>query len=359
MPGMEVTLPARGSLFAWRRLAPAVAFAMVLVIVSSFGYQQYLYAQPLAAYVTLDSAGSIELEVNAAGIVKGATGIDEAGQKALSSVDYMKKPAGKVVAALVKAQDPEKTSDVVVAVVPVQSGAEAEKLEKSVSKLEKKVVDGAGSSAGASLTSLRLDPEVRESAKQLGISAGRAALWAISKHDKSEKGPEEQPGTVAPWQDTPGKSGETLPPGQEKKEGILDTIKGALPQVDPKEIKDRSKDLKDITKNWVDQVVEQIKEKDQKSTPPGQAKQGDDKSGSSKEKGSSSPSSGNGQGSQGQGSGQNSGEQSGKDKEKGKGTSSAPSQEWAAASQNTGAERRSIPQQILEGLLRRLPRRNE
>lgn len=301
--GMEVSIPVRGSLFARRRLAPALALSMVLVLISSFGYQQYLFAQPVVAYVTVDSVGSVELEINQAGLVRSATGIDEAGQKALSSVEFKNKPAQEVVAALVKAQDPEKTLEVVVAVVPVpatagQSAKHVEKAEKAVEKLEKKVVDGASSSA-ASLTSLRLDPEVRESARQLGISAGRAALWALSRQNTpaenkpGEGGPDEP--VVPPAQETPGKGHEeepgqtgklgSTPPGQDKKDSILDAIKGALPQVDVedmtelnehKDSKDREKFLKDLTKDWIDKVVEQMKDKESKSTtPPGQSKKDD------------------------------------------------------------------------------------
>jgi hypothetical protein len=299
MVGMEVDLPATSHAFVWR-LAPALALSVVLVFVSAFGYQQFLYAQPIVAYLTVDSTGSVELEINQAGLVKSATAIDEAGQQALSSIEFKNKPAEEVVAALMKAQDPEKTAEVVVAVVPVpapeasgQSEKQSKKAEKAVEKMERKVVDEAGHSS-PNVTSLRLDHETRESARQLGISAGRAALWALTH--KEEPGSEdpgtsvETPGQEEPVKE-PGGEGEqpgthpedehpgSNPPGQEKKDDILDTIKGALPQVsdedltdlnEQKDNKDREKFLKDLTKDWIDQVKTQIKEQEEKGQGQGQ-----------------------------------------------------------------------------------------
>lgn len=316
MPGMEVALPVRGfAAFAWRRLVPALALSVVLIIVSFFGYQQYLYAKPLLAYVTVDCAGSVELEVNEAGLVKVATAIDDAGHDALSQVNYINKPAQEVVAALLRLPDATKSADVVVAVVPVKAGP-------GVDTLEKKVVDGATKPvAGAepkSVTSLRLDAETRDSAKKLGISAGRAALWALSRqgsqvegepvtpderpHEAPGKGPGpgEQPGQAP----QPGQSGQTGQAGRRPdEETVLDAIKGALPQVDPKDLKDlnehkdakeRGQYLKDITKDWVERVVEELrKEKESKSAPPGQSKPGKDTKSSTKGGTSMAPSGSN------------------------------------------------------------------
>ncbi len=297
MVGMEIACPARLPFFTWRRLAPAVALSLVLVLVSSFGYRHYLYAQPVMAYVTVDSTGSVELEVNGAGLVTSATPINKEGEEVLSSVQYKNKPAEEVVSAIVKAQDPEKKSDVVVAVIPVEPKSEApakkqEKIEKAVSEMEKKVVDGASANAGG-LTSMRLGMEVRDAASAIGISAGRAALWALSSKNASEPsdpppttGDNEPPGqeeppvepvepvdpvdpteTVQPPQGNQSPDGTSQ--GNSKGGHILDSIRSSLPQVTSKDLEDLYKSddsenkqgyLRDLTKNWIENIVKELEE---------------------------------------------------------------------------------------------------
>ncbi|MGE5579324.1 MAG: hypothetical protein ACM3WU_04690 [Bacillota bacterium] len=327
MVGMEIEVPVKMAFFTWRRLAPAVALSLVIVLVSSFGYQHYLHAQPVVAYVTLDSTGSIELEVNQAGIVKSAKALDAAGEDALSAVQYQNRPAGEVVQALIKAQDPENKSAVVVALVPVAdpepTGKEAKKTEKTMDRLERKVTESAGSSL-ANMTSLRLDPEIRDSAQELGISAGRAALWALTQ-PTTDPDPSEDPGGAQPGSEpttdsgqttVPGDPDDTMDPGDPVDPGvttdpgdpgagdpkdthekdILDTIKGSLPKVDPddwrefsgrKNSKEREEQLKDITKKWLEEISKQVGKKgkddhddkrdDDKKDQPGNSKGDDNK----------------------------------------------------------------------------------
>lgn len=281
MVGMEVDVPVRIPLFAPRRLAPAIALSLVIVMLSSFGYQQYLHAQPVVAYVTVDSFGSVELEVNQAGRVKVATAIDSAGQDALASVQYENRPVQEVVADLIEAQDPEKKGDVVVSFVPSvkdrpseKDAAKAERaVEKAVEKFEKKVLDRAGEST-ANVTSLRLGSDVRQAAKELGISAGRAALWALSQQPNQVQDPEPDltldpaadPGPK-PDPEPQASDEDTIPPGQEKKDRLIDTIKSALPEVDDetfsdlnskKDSKEREKFLKDITTDFLNRVIEDL-----------------------------------------------------------------------------------------------------
>lgn len=417
MVGMEVSLPARASLFTWRRLAPAVALSLVIVLSSSLAYQQFLYAQPVVAYMTVDSAGSVELEINQAGLVKSATGLDTAGQEALAAVDFRNKRADEVMEALAAVQDPGKKSDVVVAIVPVSSAAEptakdTEKAEKAMEKLEKKVRDRAAVTE-RNVTSLRLGPEVRESAQKLGISAGRAALWALSQRNRPEEQPGpgpiepeaepgEEPGKETPGEgamqppeqeeDEPGKKG-AAPPGQEKKDNVLDSIKGALPQVDPetftdlnerKDAKDREKYLKDLTKEWVDRIVEELREnkkpahgnedKSGESTPPGKSGQS---GGQGEHEGGQDPGKGSakGEGSKDDGSGKSGdgGDKSGKAGSggKGKGTSSQPGSSRPSRPGNVSvkkpeesSEKTQQPKhgsfaQVIEDILGRLPWRRK
>lgn len=316
MPGEQVTIPSpRLQGFVWRKLVPAVGLAMMLVFMSFFGYQQYLYARPLMAYVTFDSAGgtagSIELEVNDRGLVKSATGLNQAGTEALAKVNCEMKPVQAVLASLSKTQTD--TKDVVVAFIPVEAksetsahttGGKNHKKDNRAADLEKKVLDTIKEA-----TTLVLDLETRNEAKELGISAGRAASWALWKHEsegKPGKGgpdtsdapdapddasgthgfdkPHENPGqgqVVEPGkpgqsgqQEQPGqkgqsgvKPGNSTPPGQGKKgsaETLLDEIRSTLPQFDFEELdkKDSNnieKRLDEVTKEWLKTVKEMTK----------------------------------------------------------------------------------------------------
>lgn len=324
MIGMEIEVPVKVALFTWKRLAPAVALSLIIVLVSSFAYRQYLYAQPVVAYVSLDSVGSVELEVNGAGIVKSATALDAAGQEALSAVKYQNKPAGEVVQALIKAQDPENAAGAVVALVPAADPEaqpkEAKKAKKAMDRIEEKVTGGKGSTS-TKVTSIRLDPEIRNSAQELGISAGRAALWALTqpliKHgSKAGDDPgSPQPGSesaVGPGQSTtptdphsaqpggsaqpgaatgpgatadpgktpgpgakpggptdpadskgPGSSKDTDPRGSSgsKEKALLETIKGSLPKVDLDKLQNdrkNSKEQEDLLKDITKKWLQEV-----------------------------------------------------------------------------------------------------
>jgi hypothetical protein len=78
---MEIEVPVKVALFTLEASRAGSALSLIIVLVSSFAYRQYLYAQPVVAYVSLDSVGSVELEVNGAGIVKSATALDAAAKK--------------------------------------------------------------------------------------------------------------------------------------------------------------------------------------------------------------------------------------------------------------------------------------
>ena len=257
MPGMEIIIPAPVAFpaFAWKRLAPALALSMVVLLVSFFGYRQYLYAQPLMAYLTLDGAGSIELEVNKAGLVKAATPIDEAGSQALAKVDYLNKPAEKVVSALLQLPDAKESTEVVVAVIPVKEDPGVDSLEKKVlEKAEKPAPDP--KAEPRTVTAFRLDTETRESAKKLGISAGRAALWALS-HQAAE---------------TIHVQGQETPDARDKggQPETLDAVKESLPKVSQNEVKEKEKSLKDITKDWVNKITEELRKEEESRKGQGQ-----------------------------------------------------------------------------------------
>ena len=302
IPGMEMIVPEPATIPAvtWRRVVPALALSIVVLLVSFFGYRQYLYAQPLMAYLTLDGAGSIELEVNKAGLVKAATPIDEAGSQALAKVDYLNKPAEKVVSALLQLPGAKESSEVVVAVIPVQEDPGVDRLQKKVvEKAEKPAEDP--KAEPRTVTAFRLDAETRESAKKLGISAGRAALWALSRQaaETSHGQGQETPPPVEP-----GKGGQPevrTETGQgQGRTSILDAVKESLPKVSQNEVKEKEKSLKDITKEWVDKITEELRKEEE-------SRKGPSEPGAKKE---------------GQGSGERSGERSGEGKEESPGTGS-------------------------------------
>jgi hypothetical protein len=329
MPGEEVVIPSpRFQGFFWRRLIPATALAAVLVFMSFFGYRHYLYARPVMAYVTFDCAGeyagSIELEVNDRGLVKSASALNEAGSQALSKVQCEMKPVGQVLASL-RESVPEK-EEVVVAFIPaVQTAKESDKIEtgtgsdkepgekgnnkkpkdhkeektqKKVAELEKQVLN-----AIERATKLILDSETRKEAQELGISAGRAASWALwragkeSRPETQKPGPFSGSGTVEVLEpagpvgdpdtqkdpepgkpEKPGSSGrapgKSDAPGQQKKEdrdAWLEKVRGSLPRLDldslgefdSSDSKDFGNRVLDVTKDW----LKSLKDKSEEYTP--------------------------------------------------------------------------------------------
>ncbi len=187
MPGEEVLVPSpRFQGFFWRRLIPATALATVLIVTSFFGYRHYLYARPVLAYVTFDSSGevpvSIELEVNDRGLVRRAVPLDEAGATALLGINATMQPVQTVLSKLRQAIPDSK---VIIAFIPVTetqdpgysdapyTGPE-DRLSSLVMGLAEKVFD-----AIREATAVMLDMETRAVAQELGISAGRAASWAL------------------------------------------------------------------------------------------------------------------------------------------------------------------------------------
>ncbi len=205
MPGEEVIVPSpRFQGFVWQRLVPATALAAVLIFLSFFGYRHYLYARPVLAYVTFDSsgevAGSVELEVNDRGLVKKAVALDEAGAQALSGLRVEMQPVQTVLTELRRAMP--NGGKVVVAFIPVtepkadsqpEPGESGKKSGQSslIADLAKKVFDSVGEA-----TAVVLDMETRAVAHELGLSAGRAASWAMWDLESATLlSPPDDPGT--------------------------------------------------------------------------------------------------------------------------------------------------------------------
>jgi len=178
MPGEEVWVPTpRFQGFLWRKLVPAAILASILIVSSIFGYRHYLYARPVLAYVTFDSSGdtaaSIELEVNDRGLVRKAVALDEAGAAALSAVRVEMKAISAVLSSLRDAVPGVK--QVIIAIIPVPEGTRGDRdVSAEVSAIAHEIFGSVGEA-----TALVLDMETRAMAQELGVSAGRAALWAL------------------------------------------------------------------------------------------------------------------------------------------------------------------------------------
>lgn len=203
IPGEEVLLPApRFQGFFWKRVVPATALAAILIVTSFFGYRQYLYARPVLAYVTFDTSGevpaSIELEVNDRGLVKRAVALDDAGAEALSRITVEMQSVQTVLMRLRETMP--SVTQVIIAFIPVtEESAPESKMSSKVSGLAQRVFDSAGEA-----TAVMLDMETRAIAQELGLSAGRAALWALWNLEVDAlQEPGSEPGTA-----------QTVDPGQ-------------------------------------------------------------------------------------------------------------------------------------------------
>lgn len=289
MPGEEIALTPPGvSWILANRLGPALALSALLLIASMFGWNSYLSARPALAYVTFDSTSSIELEVNDRGLVTSATSFDKGGASLLSGIDYRLKPAGQVIAALAGAQKDsgsEPPEGVILGIVPAMGESSSKTLSK-LDKIERKIVkeleklssarnDPSPDAPGKPIlpiTSLRLDMETREDAKKLGISAGRAASWALSKEQARQVGQDTKPGDATPGHAStqPGSSPSKTPGKDRATDDPLTKIKKNVPSVNldesitEKDVKEQAKIIKDRTKQWVDQVLKEMS-KDQKN----------------------------------------------------------------------------------------------
>lgn len=300
-----------------KRLIPVALVASLILFISFFGYAEYLEARPAFAWVTLDlvdSPGSLELEVNDKGLIKSVTCFDEEGKEAITDHDLHMKTVDYAVKALLKTRENDQESEVIIGIIPVKEDSPIDALEKKILKDAEKAAEKAAREAAkraekaakdaaknhkdapkgpqpkkndqpvstvpkpqtgaAAVNHVRLDNQIRETAKELKISAARAALWALFEEpseraasqdvkDNSEKSTE--PDSPEQGQKDNGNQRQTQPdqgskpkepPGQSKDKGnFKDTI--PRPGIDKMKNKDsrQEKDhLSKITTKWVDDV---------------------------------------------------------------------------------------------------------
>lgn len=285
MVGTEVLIPSGktpGTALAFR-LAVAAALAVAFLVGSFIWYPRYLYARPSLAYVTLDGEGSIELLVNDKLRVVSAQAFNEEGERALAAVKYELKPVQQVIRKLsdLLSSDDFSSAGIIFSIIPVSAETES-KMPSQMDSLEKSVKAEAKRFAEqrkldpASVEPLKLDPELREAAAKLGMSAGRAAAWAawVKKHGE------------APGQDTK----KNVPPAEEIKD---------FKNMNPSEAKKAVEELGEKIKSGPSQGHEQGKPQDQ---PSGKQEQGSSGLGKPENTGNET-----GKGSSDKGSGRNAG----------------------------------------------------
>ncbi|HHW26612.1 MAG TPA: anti-sigma factor domain-containing protein [Firmicutes bacterium] len=265
-PGDVVTLsPPVASQIIFGRLIPALALSVVMIFLSFFGYHEYLMARPAVAYMTFDSYGSIELEINDRNQVTSAVALDQAGVEILKSIDYKFKPVDVVMAELVKAQESKGSTNVVIALVPVDEDREVKHLEDMVvTGVAKEIwaepagpgdTDPPPAAPEVSVAMVTLDLAAREEAKKMGISAGRAASWALSHVPAKPQEPGEP--RVDPSQEPQGEPSDIIK--------IWDTIRSKLPEVNLENViqqEEPEKYLKDVTKKWLKELDNMLKAKE-------------------------------------------------------------------------------------------------
>jgi hypothetical protein len=211
--------------FLRRRLLPIAAVASFILCASFFGYTKYLEARPVLAWVTIDlvdSPGSMELEVNDKGLIKSVTYFDEETERLASSLNLYMKPVDCAVEALLKNKQQHNQPEVVIGIIPVEEDAAVDRLEEKILKDARKAAEKAAKQTAkaaekavkqaarggkpaekapketehpkdanpkgaetkkwftpAAINHIRLDKKTREVAKELKISAARAAIWAL------------------------------------------------------------------------------------------------------------------------------------------------------------------------------------
>lgn len=298
--------------FFKRRLIPAAVVASLILLMSFFGYTQYLEARPALAWVTLDLLdypGSIELEVNDKGLIKSVTCFDQQGQEVMSGHNLYMKSIDHAIEALLNTTEESSQSGIVIGIIPIEENSAVDALEAKIMKDAQKAAEKAAKEAAkraakaaekeakenwkegkkgpqsepggpsaastgaksqvaaATVNKVRLDKEIRETAKELKISAARAALWALfeepaqSEPVQGTEAGEEIPGPGSSGQQAgnQGQPGNSQgfepkePPGQSKKQGgFTDSIpRPGINKMNKKNPKQEKDHLAKITKKWV------------------------------------------------------------------------------------------------------------
>ncbi|HBX22571.1 MAG TPA: hypothetical protein DEF34_02880 [Desulfotomaculum sp.] len=145
------------------------------------------------AYVSLDINPSLELAVNDRYKVLEATALNKDGDKLLQSVSVQGKPIADAVEALIKAAEemqylsPDGQGQVLVCLAPAESLNQNAKL---LSNIDDQLVNLGKSNATTKIKIVGTTNIQHQEAQQVGMSAGRYALW--KKTAKGDQGKLEQ-----------------------------------------------------------------------------------------------------------------------------------------------------------------------
>ena len=233
--GEEIPLPSTFVPWtSWTRWVPAAALACIIVFISVFGYAKYIEARPALAYVSVDSTGSVELEVNDSGLVRSATAFDEDGRKLLSQVNYKFRPVETVIAEMAKIESKKGSSGFIVGYTPIKETPQAAKVESRIREQVRKISadfplpraqegssgDSEPGTTNPMVNMFKFTVETRDKARSMSVSPGRLAVWGLSL--KSKGGRSSQTGSN---QTGPGQGGE--------QEGRVseDKVRNSLPDV--------------------------------------------------------------------------------------------------------------------------------
>ncbi len=236
MVGEEIPLPSPfASWTSWTRWVPAAALACVMVFLSFFGYTKYIQARPAAAYVSVDSSGSVELEVNDRGLVRSAKAFDEEGEKLLSQVRYEFRPVDKVIAEMAKVESKKGSSGFIVGFIPIKETPQVTKFEARIREQVRNAAPNfplpttqTGPDTGQEpemtnplVNTFRFTAEIREKARTMSVSPTRLLVWGLSAKSRSvQTGPSAPgPGPVGPngsagSKDQPGTPADSTQPGR-------------------------------------------------------------------------------------------------------------------------------------------------
>ncbi|MBE3519557.1 MAG: anti-sigma factor domain-containing protein [Firmicutes bacterium] len=232
MVGEEIPLASPFAPWAsWTRWVPAVALACVMVFLSFFGYTKYIQARPAVAYVSVDSSGSVELEVNDRGLVRSATAFDEKGQELLSLVRYQFQPVDKVIAEMAKIESKKGSSGFIVGFIPIKETPQVTKFEARIREEVRKAASNfpllptqTGQSTGGDsgvtnplVNTFRFTVQMRDKARAMSMSPARLLVWGLSAKSRatapSGPGPGSPNGTSG-GKGQPPKPGDSTQPGK-------------------------------------------------------------------------------------------------------------------------------------------------
>ncbi len=184
--GQEIEVPRADARTFWPVLRPRLAVLMALMLIAvlvPFGYLEFLAPRPALASVCIDINPTVELGIDARGVVVSARGIGDEGQAMLQGIEWQGKQVEDLIVELLKlATDNgivQKDADLhlLLTVIPAEGKTIPPGLEKKILGLQTAVeAKLAAGSLQAPVTVLRGDGDLRKVAENLKVSPGKMAV---------------------------------------------------------------------------------------------------------------------------------------------------------------------------------------